>query len=185
MKLEPEKLYHVYNRGNNKQIVFFLEKNYGFFLQKVVRELGAHVDFLAYCLMPNHFHFLVNTKSTIDTNKFSNSFRILLSSYTRAIQRQENITGSLFQQNTKAKELNTNLYAFTCFQYLHQNPVQAKLSNSVEGWHHHSFNEYWKGKAGICNVILARQLLPIATEATSFYEESYAVISDDVLNKIL
>ena len=99
MKLSPGTLYHLYNRGNNKQVIFFQERNYDFFKQKALRELGSQVDILAYCLMPNHFHFLISTKTTFDPKKFSDSLRTLLSSYTRAILKQEGITGSLFQQN--------------------------------------------------------------------------------------
>lgn len=135
--------------------------------------------------MPNHFHFLVYSKSTIQTNEFSNSLRILLSSYTRAINKQENRTGSLFQQNTKAKEVSSNQYALTCFHYIHQNPFKAKLTNSIENWPYHSFNEYLKGKPAICNVELGRQLLLIPTSPDRFYEESYSVISDEFITGLV
>ncbi|RLD54507.1 MAG: hypothetical protein DRJ05_14530, partial [Bacteroidetes bacterium] len=52
-------IYHIYNRGNNKNKIFFSRDNYLFFLKKTRKELSDHLDFLAYCLMPNHFHFLV------------------------------------------------------------------------------------------------------------------------------
>jgi putative transposase len=54
--------YHIYNRGNNQNRIFFTEDNYLFFLRKVRKELTEHFIFLAYCLMPNHFHFLVQVK---------------------------------------------------------------------------------------------------------------------------
>src|SRR6187551_1515150 len=78
MKLQPETLYHIYNRGNNKQLIFFQERNYEFFMAKAVNEFRNELDFLAYCLMPNHFHFLVYTKPEFDTQKFSNAMRSLL-----------------------------------------------------------------------------------------------------------
>lgn len=59
MKLLQESLYHIYNRGNNQQRIFLEEKNYDFFLRKAHNELEGQLDFLTYCLMPNHFHFLV------------------------------------------------------------------------------------------------------------------------------
>src|SRR5688572_20269542 len=77
MKLSPDTLYHIYNRDNNKQVIFIEERNYTFFLKKAVKELEAHVHFLSYCLMPNHFHFLIYSKSNFDTTLFSNSMRIL------------------------------------------------------------------------------------------------------------
>ena len=180
MKLSPGTLYHLYNRGNNKQVIFFQERNYDFFKQKALRELGSQVDILAYCLMPNHFHFLISTKTTFDPKKFSDSLRTLLSSYTRAIQKQEGITGSLFQQNSKFKELSTNEYACACFHYIHQNPVKAGLTKKLEDWPHQSFKEYWKKEFGICNVAMGDQFLTIATDANRFYNESYQMIPDNI-----
>lgn len=61
MKYSPNTIYHIYNQGNNKQIIFPEERNYIFFLKKVRKHLLPCVDILAYCLMPNHFHFLIYT----------------------------------------------------------------------------------------------------------------------------
>ena len=112
MEFFADELYHIYNRGNNKQKIFFKPANYVFFLKKVRNFLISHCDILAYCLMPNHFHLLINADNrTIGTrlianqqkNVLSEAVRILLSSYTLAINKQNETTGSLFQQNTKAK----------------------------------------------------------------------------------
>ena len=56
MKFEAEQIYHLYNRGNNSQKIFFDHENYIFFLQKIRTHLTPVADILAYCLMPNHFH---------------------------------------------------------------------------------------------------------------------------------
>ena len=55
-------IYHIYNRGNNKQLIFFKDENYRYFLRKVKSNMLPLTDILAYCLMPNHFHFLVVVK---------------------------------------------------------------------------------------------------------------------------
>lgn len=104
-KMIPNSFYHIYNRGNNKQKVYFNDNNYIFFLKKIRKHLSPHIDLLAYCLMPNHFHILAYTKKEFEQTGFSKDLRIMLSSYTRAINKQENRVGSLFQQNTKIKPL--------------------------------------------------------------------------------
>ena len=124
MQFESLNLYHLYSRGNNKQKIFFSRKNCLFFLEKSRKYILPYADVLCYCLMPNHFHFLIHTKSDLIKKEFSNSIRILLSSYATAIQFQEKLVGSLFQQNCKAKLISTvsssdkmeiNEHPFVCF----------------------------------------------------------------------
>lgn len=73
MRFYPENLYHIYNRGNNKQVVFIERKNYLFFLRKVRKELLGFCEIPAYCLMPTHFHFLVYTKRNESSDDFESS----------------------------------------------------------------------------------------------------------------
>jgi putative transposase len=178
----PNTLYHIFNRGNNQRPIFFQERNFQFFKQKTLRELSDHVSFIAYCLMPNHFHFLAYTKSDINEDNFSNGLRTLLSSYTRAIQRQEKFTGSLFQQNSKKKDVVSNDYALTCFHYIHQNPLKAGLVKKIEDWPHCSFNEYWLDSPGLCDTTLGRQII---TMSPDFYKESYKVVSENRVKRLI
>ncbi len=83
----PVTFYHIYNRGNNKQDIFSRRENYLYFLKKIRKHLLPHLDIVAYCLMPNHFHILAYTKSDIDHEKFSEDLKIMLRSYTRAINK--------------------------------------------------------------------------------------------------
>ena len=55
MKFEPHTIYHIFNQGNNRQPIFFQERNYYFFLEKMKTHLLPYGDIIAYCLMPNHF----------------------------------------------------------------------------------------------------------------------------------
>ena len=111
--------------------------------------------------------------------------RTLLSSYTRAVQKQEHFTGSLFQQNTKYKELLDDSYANTCFHYIHQNPLKAKLVSRIEDWPYHSFNEYMGTVKGFCNTELAKEILTIPAQPDLFYKESYDVINERSIPDLL
>src|ERR1035438_4427872 len=112
MNFISQNIYHIYNRGNNKQSIFFTDDNYLYFLQKVRKYVFPHCDILAYVLMPNHFHFLIHADERtekqlpnpiITRNVLSEGFRLLLSSYTKGINKQEDRTGNLIQQKTKSK----------------------------------------------------------------------------------
>ncbi len=61
--LLPERFYHIYNHGNANDNIFFNDSNYGYFLTKFREYISPIADTYAYCLMPNHFHFLVKIKS--------------------------------------------------------------------------------------------------------------------------
>ena len=173
MQFAEGKLYHIYNRGNNQQPIFFKPEDYIFFLEKVRRYSRPKCNLLAYCLMPNHFHFLlqathdsvtIKQNQLVKQTELSDSFRQLLSSYTQAINKQENRTGSLFSQNTKAKLVScdeTKLdYSLLCLNYIHQNPVRAGLVQVAEDWLYSSFPDYAQRRNGtLCSKDIAYQLI--------------------------
>jgi len=57
--LEYGEYYHIYNRGNNREDVFFEERNYRHFLSLYAKYILPNADTYAYCLLRNHFHLLV------------------------------------------------------------------------------------------------------------------------------
>ena len=164
MHFESNLVYHVYNRGNEKQPIFFDRKNYLFFLSKVRREWLSHCDILAYCLMPNHFHFLVvpnniACKPVIFKEKethmqqFSKCIGKTLSSYTQAINIERGRTGNLFQKKTKAKLIDaSSFYLPACIFYIHANPAVAGLCAKDEDWEFSSARDYKGLRNGtLCN----------------------------------
>ncbi len=196
MHFEKDYVYHIYKRGNNRQKIFFNDKNYIFFLAKIQKYIISNCELLAYCLMPNHFHFLIQAndstvktveKAGIEQNMFSESIRILLSSYTQAINKQENRTGSLFTQNTKAKSLNyfpSKIdYGLICFNYIHQNPLQGGLVDKLEDWPYSSFKEYTGFTVEkLCNQDVTQELLDL--NLSELYLQSYSMIDEKNLKHI-
>jgi len=194
--MEAEAFYHIYNRGNNKAPIFFNRDNYIFFLRKVRKYFLAELDVLAYCLMPNHFHFLVYTRADFERKKYSDSLKIMLRSYTRAINKQENRSGSLFQQNTKMKLLKSNTHGMTqshamshkyqqigdpfiCFHYIHQNPVRAGLVSSMGNWEFSSYKDYAGLRDGtLCNKKITNDLLEVPEASMNFIQQSEKVVLD-------
>jgi REP element-mobilizing transposase RayT len=141
MELETNKYYHVYNRSNNKELLFRNRDNYIHFLSNYRKYLEEYLDTLAYCLMPNHFHFLIYVKSKeIETLK--KKFGILLSSYTKAINKAFSRSGSLFQQHSKSKLLSDENNLLTVIAYIHQNPLRKNLVKNIENWEFSSYLDY-------------------------------------------
>ena len=190
MKFTEGQLYHIYNKGNNNQQIFFKKENYLYFLKKIRKYIYPNCDILTYCLMPNHFNFLIyaNSKTVsydLKNNNFlSEGFKILLSSYAKAINVQEKRTGSLFTQNTHSKNVsgNTN-QAIICLKYIHQNPKINGLVVNLEDWEFSSFRDYCGLRNGtICNQNLTFNLLNIDKE--NFYGFSNEMILKADLNTI-
>lgn len=187
MQLEKGYIYHIYNQGNNRRKIFFNRENYLFFLRKTRTYFLPYCDIIAWALMPNHFHFMVLvkeielpattshgfTRSETVTKKlgnpktrtFNDSIGIMLRSYTRAINKQEGFSGSLFRAETKAEcvncpngitrsfitengitVLNVNNphkeYPQTLFNYIHLNPVKAKYVVDETEWEFSSAQDY-------------------------------------------
>lgn len=201
MHFEPDQVYHLYNRGNNRQPIFFTEANYLFFLQKIKTEWKKYGDMLCYCLMPNHFHCMLVPNAEGCKNielggkethlqNLSKTIGKTLSSYTKAINFQNKTSGNLFQKKTKAKLLsdaNSRFrmldYLLTCFYYIHQNPLQAKLVNRLRDWPYSSLPDYYCNRKGtICNKELAMQLLNLSE--LDFKEDFIADLNDQIVGGI-
>jgi putative transposase len=238
MNFIDEHIYHIYNRGNNKQLIFFKDENYRYFLRKARSSILPLADILAFCLMPNHFHFMVMVHShssdhfvpasALDSGQTSPHHFVpasaldsgqtnphhfaqesvhdsgklnihplvgkiahMLSSYTRAINIQENRTGSLFTKKTKAKDITEgetskrvkgfhpgqSVYALNCFHYIHQNPLKAGLVKKMEDWEFSSFREFSKGiPDGIINQKRVQEIIGFDIE--SFREQSYDILNE-------
>lgn len=176
MRLVPGELYHVYNRGNNHERIFYTDRHYQFFLGKMTCHVEPYAELLAYCLMPNHFHFLIRATedsaapyvpkgrspahprpaSPVAMNQFAHGLQIALSSYTRAFNKSHKRTGSLFTQNTRAKQTSGPAhgldYSVWCFIYIHDFPVRAGFVQHPGEWPWSSYREY----AGISSFQLCK-----------------------------
>jgi putative transposase len=122
----PGAIYHVMNRGNQRQNIF-RSNNDRFLLLKTLSEACAKTDWQihAYCLMRNHFHLVVETPKP----NLVAGMKWLLGTYTGRHNRRHGLCGHLFSGRYKALfvEGSGNGYLKTVCDYVHLNPVRAKL----------------------------------------------------------
>ena len=148
--------YHLFNRGVNRQEIFFELENYLFFLRRMRRYLLGEgkkgktskvcetlkvldsTTIIAYCLMPNHFHLLVQPHS----DQLSRLMQRLSISYTKAINKRYGRVGPLFQGQFQAARVDRNEYLLHLSRYIHLNPVAAGLVEHPQDWEYSSFREY-------------------------------------------
>ena len=140
VKFDLQECYHIYNRGNDKQLIFLEPENYRFFLKQILKYLPvSRVDLLAYCLMPNHYHLLIRFNGLFD---FSQSMKNFTISFVKAMNSRYHKVGHLFQGEFKAKHVDSTEYLLQLSRYIHMNPVFAKLVNTPEQWEFSSYREY-------------------------------------------
>src|SRR6187455_3209441 len=130
----PDIYYHFYNRGNNRQVIFFEADNYLFFLRRFKEYVLPVVDVLVYCLMPTHYHILVRVKQTSEVLKTSEvssqvslAMQKFLISYTKAINKRFSRAGALFQGQFQAKPIKNYPHLLNLCVYIHANPVKDGL----------------------------------------------------------
>lgn len=148
--LEPDTFYHVYNRANGNEKVFASDDNYSFFLRQYKAYIAPVAHTYCYCLMPNHFHFLIKVKNEAELTEtfpkfgtlekvISKQFANFFSSYTQAFNKQQNRKGSLFMKNFKRKKIKDEKYLRKIVHYIHCNPTEADLCTKPERWKFSSY----------------------------------------------
>ena len=139
--MEQGHFYHIYNRGINKLPIFFEERNYYFFLKKFEFYLLKYVDIYSYCLLPNHFHYLIRIKENEFNEKLSHglkkltptekAFKDFFISYAKSINCEYHRTGALFQYKFKRKLITNHNYLTGIIAYIHLNPVRALYAQNL------------------------------------------------------
>jgi putative transposase len=164
--LLPENYYHIYNHANGSDNLFLNSENYRYFLQRFATFINPIADTFAYCLMPNHIHFLIrikseadlqsayqrkkNTNDLIPTNDISSfisrEFASLFSSYSQAFNIQQSRKGSLFMPNFKRKLVETEEYFTQLVHYIHANPIHHGFVKEMWAWEYSSYHAFLSQK---------------------------------------
>jgi len=134
--------YHIYNRGAGRSKIFFIEDNYRYLLDLIQKHMGKYgISIIAYCLMPNHYHFLLKQMTDEPISKFIN---VLFNAYVQALNRQQSRSGTLLEGRFKHVCVDDWNYLSQLCRYIHRNPVKAGLVSKPEDWSYSNFRE-WVG----------------------------------------
>ncbi len=163
--LEPNVIYHIYNRAVGKDNLFANQENYHFFLKKW-KNYMPYADVFAFCLMPNHFHFLVKIRplsavltthvqaqNTVSSQQFlgaeipystylEDQFKRLFSSYALAFNKQQGRHGSLFQKHFKRISVSDEYKLHYLLTYIHHNPIHHRFCQDYQEWKFSSWMAY-------------------------------------------
>ncbi len=131
--------YHIYIRGNQKQIVFKERCDFEFYLSQLKRYKRKYSFLLfGYCLMPNHIHLVGEPTAPEKLSKF---MQCLQRSYTAYYNKKYNKVGHLWQDRFKAKVIVKDRYLIDCIAYVEQNPIRANLIKNIKEYEFSSYSE--------------------------------------------
>jgi putative transposase len=140
--LNPGVIYHIYNRGNNRENIFREERNYNFFLKLYTRHISLVAETYAYCLLKNHFHLLIRVNEAPvgveASQKFSNFFNAYSKAFNLAYQR----TGALFQRPFKRIPVIRDHHFLALIAYIHYNPQMHGFVDDFRAWPYSSYQVF-------------------------------------------
>jgi len=148
--------YHIFNRGVDKRKIFLRYGHYTRFLHSIrtLLDTGSateqslknqglalkyKIDILCYCLMPNHYHFLLRQ---IEENGITEFMHHLNTSYTMYFNKNNDRTGRLFEYTCKAKEIDSDEQLLHVSRYIHLNPRIGNIVKDLTLYPWSSYLEY-------------------------------------------
>jgi len=175
--------YHIYHRGAGRQKIFFETGNYLYFLRllhKYIRIFAMNV--VAYCLMPNHFHFILQPQTTGNLSDF---MRRLQTSYVQAINKRYQRTGPLFRERFRHKHVYSERYQILLCRYIHVNPLKDDLVKRLEEWAFSNYLEFIEARQGKIYVPGFRERFFPEPAAYAEFVAAYGTEEDKELEKWL
>ncbi len=120
----PGAWYHVMNRGRRAENIYLDKLDYKAFAE-LLQEISEawHIWIAAYCLMPNHYHMLVQTPD----GNISRAMRHINGVYTQRFNRRHRLDGQLFRGRYKSILVNGDSYLLQLVRYIHRNPLKAGM----------------------------------------------------------
>jgi REP element-mobilizing transposase RayT len=159
-KLLPNQYHHCVNHAIDGNLLFREDENYAFFLDKYKKYIAPITVTYAYCLMPNHFHFLIQIRpeeqiqayykkchphkkqdwQTFDYHKFiSQQFSNFFNSYAKAYNKKYGRRGGLFEDYFKRPLITDENHFLNTLRYIHQNPIHHGFVDDLETWNYTSY----------------------------------------------
>jgi REP element-mobilizing transposase RayT len=131
-------IYHIYQRGNNKEFIFE-DNSIKLFFLRCLHEYNKKFDYeiLAYVIMNNHYHLLIKANKTPISEIMFNLHNLL----GKFIKNQLNRSGHAFDGRYRSRVVDTDSYLIWLLRYIHRNPVKGNICSSIDEypWSSHRF----------------------------------------------
>jgi len=145
-KYQPGCYYHFYNRGRSRLSIFNEPDNYIYLLKKAKTYLRQFdLTLVAYCLMPNHYHFLIRQYGEHAAGLLPQR---VFNSYTKAYNKRYAHSGTLFEGPYRVKLVERDSHLLHLCRYIHGNPVKDGLVSDPVDWPYSNYSEWMRLRDG-------------------------------------
>ena len=133
--------FHVIVQGINKEYIFKKEIYIKKYLEKIKLYAGElKINIVAYCIMSNHAHFLLEIKKIEDMSKLMKKVNSLYAKYYNYMENDR--VGYVFRDRYLSEPITSKRYFVQCIKYIHRNPVKANMVKNMEDYKYSSFKYY-------------------------------------------
>ena len=175
-------IFHVFNRGSKKELIFYGNNDYQRFIEKLffyANQTKDHV--IQYCLLPNHFHFLIKANSVDSISKLMLK---LQKSHARYYCYEFQQVGRIFQGKYKSILVDSRLQLMTVSRYIHRNPIDYFQSEqAINDYPWSSYPEFILGSDGLVKTE-DKQIILSEFSSIAAYEE-FVCAEELVVQKII
>ena len=177
--LEPNSVYHIFTHAVEHNNLFENMGNYTYFLEKWQLQTEGYFKTYAFCLMPNHLHFCIQTATESDLLQLSNQDKPIkeeedwndkilsqrvsncLNGYSQAFNKQQDRKGTLFRSRFGRIKIDNKQYFKDAICYTHHNPIHHFNADGYADWAFSSYNMFIKGEHyetlfGLCSDTVIR-----------------------------
>ncbi len=201
--MHPSTVYHIYNRGNNRENLFKEDRNYPYFLDKYFQFVSPVADTYAYCLMKNHFHILLRIKNedeiirsrksslqgttslnaTEDPSKIIvKAFGSFFKSYAQSINKAYGRTGALFEETFRRIEVSNDAYFSELIRYIHLNPEKHGFTQDFTQYSYSSYQELISEETTRLDRKTVSDWFGGRNEFLSFHQENHLALNPSSLS---
>lgn len=141
VQISQNEYYHIYNRGANQESIFKSDRNNIFLLNRMKEYSKKYsITVIAYCLMPNHYHFLLRQDSELPISDF---MQAVFNSYSKAFNSMYHRSGTWFEGPFRRKHIPNQEYLIHLCRYIDRNPIDCArpIVSNLEDWPYSNYPE--------------------------------------------
>ncbi len=158
--------FHVMIQGINKEYIFYNERYIKMFLKLLnEKKKESNIKIMAYCIMNNHAHLLIEPENITELSKFMQKVNRCYAQYYNFM---ENRVGYVFRDRYKSQIIKNQNHLIQCIKYIHQNPVKAGIVKQIEEYKFSSYNFYKNNLNKINHIFSDEELMYIFQENDAY-----------------